>query len=293
MRKRSNATLEQIDSIINLYAKERKSSIQIGQIFGFSKKYVLDILHRNNCPLRTAVEGRTKNNINHDYFKSIDSMDKAYFLGLLYADGCNTGTRIEISLAEEDGYILEKFKNIINHSYEILFRNGVRKEYKNVSTFAASSTIICNDLFVLGCFPRKSLTLKFPTHRQVPDYLIHHFIRGYFDGDGGIAICKNKDRPLEAQIGFTSSRDFCLALQEFLRDKKIINTCLTTKDNTLACSIVGGGSNQIYRLYKFLYEDCEDLFLTRKKEKFEKFLFEMRNFNKDGTKKKKAEKRQQ
>lgn len=43
-----------------------------------------------------------------------------------------------------------------------------------------------DDLKQLGCIERKSLILKFPTEEQVPFDLLHHFIRGYFDGDGSI-----------------------------------------------------------------------------------------------------------
>ena len=44
-----------------------------------------------------------------------------------------------------------------------------------------------NDLIKQGCVPRKSLILTFPNTNQVPENLINHFIRGYFDGDGSIS----------------------------------------------------------------------------------------------------------
>lgn len=40
------------------------------------------------------------------------------------------------------------------------------------------------DLINKGCGINKSLILKFPDETQVPQNLISHFIRGYFDGDG-------------------------------------------------------------------------------------------------------------
>ena len=43
-----------------------------------------------------------------------------------------------------------------------------------------------NDLIKQGCVPNKSLILTFPNKHQVPENLINHFIRGYFDGDGSI-----------------------------------------------------------------------------------------------------------
>lgn len=46
------------------------------------------------------------------------------------------------------------------------------------------------DLCKHGCVPNKSLILTFP--RTIPDNLIHHFIRGYFDGDGSVFILNKK-----------------------------------------------------------------------------------------------------
>ncbi len=46
------------------------------------------------------------------------------------------------------------------------------------------------DLCKHGCVPNKSLILEFP--KTVPSDLIHHFIRGYFDGDGSVFITRKK-----------------------------------------------------------------------------------------------------
>ena len=50
-----------------------------------------------------------------------------------------------------------------------------------------------NDLIDKGCFRNKTKILKFPTEDQVPKHLIHHFIRGYIDGDGSISYYKKND----------------------------------------------------------------------------------------------------
>jgi len=70
-----------------------------------------------------------------------------------------------------------------------------------------------DDLIALGCIPRKSLLLKFPTSNQVPEHLIRHFIRGYFDGDGHFT---NTEKCFEA--GYIGTEDFIIESLNHLPD---------------------------------------------------------------------------
>ena len=58
--------------------------------------------------------------------------------------------------------------------------NNRQNQYK----ICVCGTKIHHDLEKHGCVENKSLILQFPT--TVPEELMHHFIRGYFDGDGCI-----------------------------------------------------------------------------------------------------------
>ena len=51
--------------------------------------------------------------LNENYFEQIDTQEKAYFLGFLWADGCNCNGVIHLVLQEKDKYILEKFNELI------------------------------------------------------------------------------------------------------------------------------------------------------------------------------------
>ena len=69
-----------------------------------------------------------KYTFNKDYFERIDSKDKAYFLGLLYADGCNSisATKqhhtIVLNLQEKDKDILDIFNKYINSNKPLTYR---------------------------------------------------------------------------------------------------------------------------------------------------------------------------
>lgn len=127
-----------------------------------------------------------KYSINKDFFKKIDSEEKAYWLGFLYADGCvdknYRGFRFELNKKDE------------NHLRKLLVSIGSNQPlaYKKDKyvVLQISCSEIAHDLYNLGCTPKKSLVIKFPSDEQVPQYLIKHFIRGYFDGDGCIVRYK-------------------------------------------------------------------------------------------------------
>lgn len=135
--------------------------------------------------------------LNDKYFKKIDSEDKAYFLGLLYADGCmsSTSNAVQLALQEEDSYIMEEFKEYINSdkplgfikSSEILGFQNLHKKYyrKNQSILIINSSRIKEQLLNLGLTPNKSLTVTFPSFLSAE--MLLHFVRGYFDGDGCIS----------------------------------------------------------------------------------------------------------
>lgn len=139
---------------------------------------------------------------NDQFFKVIDTEEKAYWLGFLYADGC-ISERIQyehvvslycdLCLQSRDVQHLEKFKKAIEGTGRIKEKAAKvdGKEYSS-HRFAVYSTEMCRDLIRLGCTPRKSFTLTFPSEEQVPNHLIHHFVRGYVDGDGSIMFHSSK-----------------------------------------------------------------------------------------------------
>lgn len=120
-------------------------------------------------------------------------------------------------------------------------------------------TDLCNN----GCVPKKSLILKFPKLR---DDLIHHFIRGYFDGDGTVGIYKylSKSDSVTLRSGISSGSEAFLntLLQHLPVKHKVIHKYdLYTFNLSVKDSIA---------FYDYLYKDAT-VYLDRKKLKFEEF----------------------
>ena len=91
-------------------------------------------------------------------FEKIDTEEKAYWLGFLYADGnvSNHENKIELILAEKDVGHLEKFKRFLNIKNKICYREAT-KAYR----ISFRSEKCKQDLIDKGCIPNKSLILKF------------------------------------------------------------------------------------------------------------------------------------
>jgi hypothetical protein len=128
---------------------------------------------------------RERNNpcqVRRDYFKTIDSDEKAYWLGFIAADGCvYIGGRqhtLSIQLQRRDQHWLERFRDIIAPGATITDNAG-----PNSSALSIGSQQLVKDLIMLGITPRKSLTLEWP---KVPEFFEMAFLLGYFDGDGSL-----------------------------------------------------------------------------------------------------------
>ena len=251
--------------IIKLY-NSGFSTYKISEKYKVSRKTIGDILKKYLKKLRGFNKPCTKDEY---FFERIDTQEKAYWLGFLYADGYNSGNGIVLSLQKSDINIIKRFKKDIRSSSKIYFIEKEQMSIKSMNVqgmacLAVSSKKISKDLDKLGCVKAKSLILKFPTEEQVPNHLISHFIRGYFDGDG--CCCVSKHNGLF--LSFSSSKDFCSELKRFLKNTIDINTYKTYKKGNNAASLYISGFNQIKKFYNFLYSDA-NFYMKRKFNKFQ------------------------
>jgi hypothetical protein len=206
---------------------------------------------------------------NENFFNVIDTEEKAYWLGFLYADGCvhdkPKGQKL-ITLCVKDKEVIEKFIKSINGDFAV-------KQYNDVYGIYLTSKIMFNDLCKLGCVPRKSLNLEFPNINN--DY-INHFIRGYFDGDGSVFICNPKNYSNTSTIYTSIGIGICgtYEMLSVLSNHAPIN--FPKKDKRKLGNIwysSTSGTNKALLFYNYLYNDAT-IWLDRKKNKFENYFKE-------------------
>jgi len=224
LRNRGHQTKE---DFVAKYEKGKElylSGISITKIvkeLNLSMKWFSIWLKDNDVEIR---ENRTYS-LNENYFEVINTEEKAYWLGFLYADGCvcRSGKikHLEMTLKEEDSRHIKKFLNAIESNAPIINKTIIlnNKQYEACKVSIGSAKM-CRDLIKIGCTPRKSLTLTFPDESILRKDLISHFIRGYVDGDGWIGISNNKKRQ-KARISILGTYNFLLGIQEVMGWNKV------------------------------------------------------------------------
>lgn len=254
--------------IVDLYINKKMSCIKIAKIFKVTKQSVLKILKARNIQIRTISESNRRYSLNEAYFQTIDTENKAYFLGLMYADGYNQESQYNssISLQSKDSYILESFRNDIGYLKPLKLINKGKNRQQQYR-LSITSKKISKDLAKLGCFQAKSLTLKFPTKDQVPEHLLRHFIRGYIDGDGCISFSGTC-----IILNITSTIMFCEKLQELIYKLFKINGYINNKKNNKKTTRTWTlwGNDKVVKILDWIYEDS-NIFLTRKNNKYKMF----------------------
>lgn len=153
--------------------------------------------------------------MDYSIFDCIDTEEKAYWLGFLYADGyVSKKHAVGLGLKMTDYNHLEKFVKLfnprkINISTKTTTINN--KQYYSCS-WEVKNEHLYNQLVALGIMPNKSLILKFPDLSlfKTPE-LIYDFIRGYVDGDGCLWL--NKKGKLTIEI--IGTEHFLKGVQKF------------------------------------------------------------------------------
>ena len=230
--------------------------------------------------LKKGIGGsKRKYPLNENYFQELDSKDKAYFLGFIYADGFITKRSqgqsiLGLTLAEIEP--IDKFKKYIQTNKKVGYYKKTNS-YSNKSyeyKLALISDKLVSDIEKLGVTERKTLTLTFP---DIQKDLIPHFIRGYFDGDGSVFLHKDSREECSENVylgvNIYGTKEFLTTLSKYLpfieegqciyKEKRRETNCWNLKINSNIRSL---------ELYHYMYKDCDDLYLSRKKEKFENFI---------------------
>lgn len=262
-----------IDRIITDY-QSGKSAKQIADELGVHKATIARKLAAAGITMRSFSEAQRQYPLREDYFATIDTEDKAYILGLIYSDGSMVPTRnsMEICLQEDDRSLLEEISNRIYLSPKPLgHREGRQmlvggKAYmcKPQYRFSIVSKRTFGDLTSLGLPPDKSLVLTFPSADKVPENLVQHFIRGYYDGDGCLTVNK---KTKDCMVRILGTESFCEGVQRSTVELGV-KSYIQKRPGANIFQISVTGNRQVGKFLAWIYKDS-NLHMQRKHDKFE------------------------
>ena len=234
----------------------------------------------------------SKREIRHDFFKNIQTEIQAYLLGFHAADGSLDEERkmFRVKLQERDNEIVDLYK-IISPDARTFRSDGYESKAtvrgRTIKTNAIygieiTSKILVTDLVDLGFGYRKTyLENNLP---NIPEHLIRHFIRGYFDGDGCITCSVREPKPIELQTSKDAKK--ARVVQSFQIDSKTItiindiinfvkrfdinlNYSYLKRDDMHRLSI--SSKKEVEKVFHFLYDDS-NFYLKRKFDKFNYYV---------------------
>ncbi len=257
-----------VEEIIYLYTKQQLSMSAIAQKLGYCRATVKRKLLENNIKIRDNNYYKRKQ-IDESFFEFINTEEKAYILGFIYADGYITGTKFGIKQSKKDYEILEKIRKALKseHKIGIYINNNGYINGNEYCSFIVDRKKIVDDLISLGVCENKSKILKFPNYNQVPKKMINHFIRGYFDGDGSVYLSNN-----HIYSNFTGTENVLINIKKELNDLGLNTKASIRKyPEKDIYDFKLGGENIMKKFYHILY-DGATIFMNRKKNIFDNYF---------------------
>jgi len=236
-----------------------KSMYALAKEFNYNHITIRHHLLQQGVTLRDKISVLTKYTVNSEFFDNIDTPEKAYWLGFIFADGyCRRA--LVVQLAERDRPHLERLRAALQSSHPI----AARKK-KQASLFISSKHLT------------QSLR-RFPiTHEREVVYpnfnypLDSHFIRGYNDGDGG--FYSYPQMPTIFCIT-TKNQSFMEQLHSILLEDCNISPSPPRPTSHNSFELRWSGRQDVRKIYQYLYRDAT-VYLPRKRWKIHRTLLNL------------------
>lgn len=264
-------TEEQVEEIVKLYQEGMSLRVIAGR-FSTRHENIYRILQRKEIEMRPRIEAvnKTLTIYTHDttFFDVINTEEKAYWSGFVMADGNvyhedDTDCYIlSVGLKKIDECHIAKLKAALNSSHPIHLRK--------LAGLVIHSKKLCKALIKHGIVPRKSYEELLPP--KMPNNLLRHFWRGYFDGDGSLHVTKNRSTKHGTSWGLNllGSRTLLESFVDWTCSQELLSnrpTLHRTRPNSKTFEVKIRKKSEVYNVVKTLYEDST-VHLDRKMEKY-------------------------
>ena len=190
----------------------------------------------------------------------IDNQNKAYLLGLFYADGNISKNQHHSKLYIKDKELIDRLKiefPFFNYYSRENYLFGIQSGKKDVRQHFISN----------GCLPDKSISNKENLKLPFKNEFTSHFIRGYFDGDGSIYRGFSKGRN-KICVNFTNSTKRILEdINNYCKDINFKLETKMSKNNFEYYVLAIYNKIEVEKFYNIIYNNST-FYLKRKFDKF-------------------------
>lgn len=239
---------------------------QLQTKYKLSKETIKRIMYEND--IKRPNKNKVNRKIQSNYFSIIDTPEKAYWIGFLFADGSvdapqgNKQARIRISLQEQDKEILEKFQQELKLDSKLTYD---KREGKHAYSLEFLDNQIYNDLQTYGIVPNKTYKIHNIPYDKIPKQFLPALALGLFDGDGCLTYSANFST--DVTFGFTTYYESIAIDYQNLINSFIQKENGGTRIFTSAWHVNWRGRLQVLKILDILYSNCS-YHLDRKYQKY-------------------------
>ena len=210
-----------------------------------------------------------------NYFKKIDTKEKAYILGFLLGDGCLTDDNICISIALDDKPILDFISSELGCNITISTNlNKSKKQYPNAKFNICNKQIIKHLKMLFGGNKKEDRHIPIIS----PKYE-RYLLQGFFDAEGCITWGKRKDRNrIWQKVSFTSQYKMLEGIQNILYKQQIPSKLKPKSDNSNCYIIEFASKASVLNFLDIIYPNNDFIILNRKYNNAQALRLELGEF---------------
>ena len=239
------------------YDVENMLQYEIADQYGVSsttiqrRMYEYDIERRGN-------EDRRKYAINENFF-DVWTKESAWLTGWAIGDGNYISSfTLRFIIQRRDEEVLHKFKDVLLSEHCIepieIFNKRTKKTYKK-------SRISFNSKKLVECLRKLS-------YLDIPNEYIPDFVRGFWEAEGSTSWHRGQINSDFSQ----KDKTILEYIHKQLKELGIVKGGSLAVNNSWHGWRISLCKHDSIALYHFMYDNCKNMFLKRKKEKFETLL---------------------
>lgn len=256
-------TQTQLNKLVELYPQTLDWDTLL-QMFPFSTKRGIQAQAAKLNLRKPRLVSNYTNKYNHALFDKWNEKS-IYILGYLEADGClnfnknkNTFT---FATSEKDIEFLQLLHKTVGSTGKISKKTH---HLSDGSTHNSYSFVVSSQQWKLkvGHLLRQE---EIPS--KIPESLIHHYIRGYFDGDGSIYF-DQQTQNYKSNLVF-NSEELANSFRNKILQQNILVSNIHKKTNSQYCWYFQLSYHQTKKLGGWMYKDS-NLYLHRKYQLFQR-----------------------